>query len=269
MTISKEEEQQVLCDIGHSVYEIASELGLETAHCVWAGNFAHKILKCLGIQHKVTPVGTVVFNEQGWKEAGKKANEMSPNAWNVSASRFSRDLGGWSGHLIVETPNHFFDPNAGQFVREQHNILLPPFIVIPKTELLSWNDTPTAPKGLTATTDFWRETAQEMFNQGEHRYEGFDAETAHNSYRYFGVEHEDSGTLSVYTYFRDLTNLGYREGRDWHRNWNQLDCARAMKRIQERRREANLVRKGLTEVKELRRTKVTEPILDTVLHPPV
>jgi len=267
MTISKEEEFQILCDIGLSLYDTASELGLNEAHCVWAGNYAHKVLKCLGIPHKVVPVGTVVFNQQGWEEAGKTANELSPSAWNGSASRYSADRGGWSGHLVIETPNHFFDPNSGQFVREQHGILFPPFIVIPKTHLLSWNDTPTEPKGLTAPTRLWRESMRKMFDTT--RDPKFDADKAFDSWCYFGVEHEDSGTLSVYSFFRDPTNLKYREGRDWHRNWNELGCGEATKRIQERRREANLMKKGLTEVKELRRTKPTVAVVDNVLHPPV
>jgi hypothetical protein len=269
--MNKEEEFHVLCELGHALYETASELGLTHAHCIWAGNFVHKVLKCLRIPHKVVPVGTVIFNEQGWKEAGIAASEMSNEAWNVSVSRYSGDRGGWSGHLIVETPNFFFDPNSTQFIRPEHDILLPPFIVIPNSELLSWQDTPTAPKGLTAPTPLWRETVKQMFETTEEQTAGFEAKRAYGSYRYFGVEH-DSGTLTVYSFFRDPSNLAYRDSTDWHRNWNQLGCGRAMTRIQERRRQANLAKRHATEIKEphsVKAQKVRGETLDIMLHPPV
>lgn len=279
--MNKEEEFQVLTELGIAIYETASEQGLASAHCIWAGNFAHKVLKCLRIQHKVVPVGAVIFNEQGWKEAGKTVSEMSPNAWNVSASRFSPNLGGWSGHLVIETPNFFFDPNSAQFVREERNILFPPFLVVPNTELISWRDTPTTPEGFTLTppTDLWRETQQQLFEMAERQSVGFEASRAFGSYRYFPVCHYDSGTMSVYSFFRDPSNLAYQDARDWHRNWKQLGCGQAMTRIQERRREMNREARQVAQVKEVRpvrrvkaegaSVRVEGAMLDTVLHPPV
>jgi len=237
-----EEEEQILNELGIAIYETASVIGLASNHCIWAGNFAHKVLKCLDIPHKVRPVGTIVFNKEGWEQAGNSADKMSAGAWNVTASRFSPDLGGWSGHLVIETDNFFFDPNSSQFVREDRNILLPPFITIDRNELLSPRDTTAYPCegfSFTTATDLWKKTLRSMFEQTELKSPDFDANRAYGSYRYFPLYHYDSKTLSMYSYFLDTTNLVYRDSPDWHKNWKQLGCGRVMTRIQERRREMN------------------------------
>jgi hypothetical protein len=105
---------------------------VDARSCVLAGRVASVVLNRIGISTAVYHTDTVAMNEL-WYELfvvkGLAQALLPPEAWCVGAvtgevkGTHRNMVGGFSGHLIVTTPNYFVDLSAGQFDRPSHGIV--------------------------------------------------------------------------------------------------------------------------------------------------
>lgn len=102
--------------------------------CILGNNFAHQILMRLDIDHEVLPVGTTVFNRRGWELFGIPVSRLPDDAWQVNCSSYSEGFG-FSGHIVIQTKNYFFDLTASQFSRPEHNIFVGKTLIVPLSEM--------------------------------------------------------------------------------------------------------------------------------------
>lgn len=128
------EELKVLEEVSKQWVSWAKNNSIRRNSCILGCNFAHQMLIRLDVDHEVLPVGTTVFNRRGWELFGIPANRLPDDAWQVNCS--SHSLGpGFSGHVIIQTKNYFFDPTAVQFSRPQHDILIEETLIVPLSEM--------------------------------------------------------------------------------------------------------------------------------------
>lgn len=128
------EEVEILEEVSKQWVLWAKDNNIRQNSCILGCNFAHQLLIRLGVDHEVLPVGTTVFNRRGWELFGVPANRLPDDAWQVHCS--TRSLGpGFSGHVVIQTKNYFFDPTAVQFSRPEHNIFVGKTLIVPLSEM--------------------------------------------------------------------------------------------------------------------------------------
>jgi hypothetical protein len=166
--------------------------------CILAVNFAHKILSALDVPHVIVPIGTTVFNKDGYDHFGESASELPDSAWSVHCS--TRSTGsGFSGHLVIETENYLLDLTALQFERKKHNIVVGESLIVPHGEM----------------EVFVRDSNPCSINKlfGAH------------------VVYKFSLSEGIYTYFEEEWNKVYTKSADWKVTYRELGIGKVLESI--------------------------------------
>ena len=168
--------------------------------CILAVNFAHKILSALDVPHVIVPIGTTVFNKDGYDHFGKPASELPDSAWSVHCS--TRSTGsGFSGHLVIETENYLLDLTAIQFERKNHNIVIGESLIVPHGDM----------------EVFVRDSNPCSINKlfGAH------------------VVYKFSLSEGIYTYYEEEWNKVYTKSADWKATYRELGIAKVVESIKQ------------------------------------
>lgn len=151
-----QEELKVLEEVSKQWVSWRRKNKIRDNSCILGCNFAHQMLIRLGVEHRVLPVGTTVFNRKGWEMFGIPANRLPDDAWTVHCS--SQTTGsGFGGHTVIHTENYFLDLTALQFSRPDHEIFVGETLLVPlkKMQVFERGSEPHAIHLAFRTNRFW------------------------------------------------------------------------------------------------------------------
>ena len=193
-------EYKILCETQKHWQNYKTKNNIDDNSCILAVNFAHKILSALDVPHVIVPIGTTVFNKDGYDHFGKPASELPDSAWSVHCS--TRSTGsGFSGHLVIETENYLLDLTALQFERKNHNIVIGESLIVPHGDM----------------EVFVRDSNPCSINKlfGAH------------------VVYKFSLSEGIYTYYEEEWNKVYTKSADWKATYRELGIAKVVESIKQ------------------------------------
>lgn len=126
--------QELLRRIVDRLPAIVTEEYGQLTTCIPASYHAFETLRALGIPARLASMDTIAMNLPfvGWLEAKETdpALPMPEGAWSVGVTHTNPDKDGYCSHLVARTKGVILDCAAGQLSRPQHDMPVPPGIML-------------------------------------------------------------------------------------------------------------------------------------------